>query len=219
MEIIGVSITDLRYLFSVWKQLRAKRPIAAGDLSDSIRRGLQRKDIAIRVHAGAADSNTDKPFSDAIAADDIPDYTILLEPGKELKNKVLREMFNRRVKYGTAADGPFVTSELILVPGSRLGVGFQSLFVIGRLTSIDSAKMFVEFQDIPLKELVVTQCFLVENTRGELRCYEVTSDCAQSHLLALTRRINPNNSMHVGIKMTENERFGEEKRVVDALRH
>lgn len=217
--VIGISITDLRYLFTVWRQLGAKKAISTGDLSASIRRGLRRKDIAIRVHAGTADANTDRPFSIAVAADDIPDYTILLEPGRELKDKLLSETFSREGKYGFAENNAFVTSELIVVSGSKLGVGFQSLFVLGRLNSIDTTREFVEFKDLPLRDLLVTQCFLVENKRGELRCYEVTSHCAQRHLLALTRRINQNNSLHVGIKMTKDDGFGDDRRVFEALHY
>jgi hypothetical protein len=215
----GIAIADIHYLYKVSKELRSKKEISGGDLARTIRVSLEKRDVAIRVHVESADENTDRPFSRAIEEEDIPDYTILLNPSKELRTKNATEMFDPQGQYGHMNNGKsFVTSELVVVPGTSFSVDYRSMFVLGRLRNPSPAGKFLEFRDIPLSDLLITQCFLVENKKGLTKCYEVSPHRAGKNLLFLTQSINAGNSMHVGMRQDANDRFGEESRIFSELK-
>jgi hypothetical protein len=218
-EWIGFAAADLHYVVKVYKELRSKKEVSSGDLVQTIRHALEKRDIAIRVHVENADDNTDKPFSKAIDEDDIPDYTVLLTPSKELKAKIAYEMFSEDGRYGHTRKGAsFITSELILVPGSNLGATYRSMFVLGRMRKpYSTGGVFLDFKDIPLSDLIVTQCFVDETKKGISKCYQVSPHRAYKNLLQLTQAINAKNSIRVGIRDEETDRFGDEHRIWSEL--
>ncbi|MGR3175137.1 MAG: hypothetical protein ACUZ8N_11130 [Candidatus Scalindua sp.] len=219
---IGISLSNFYLAWKIYKEIRGreKRTVSPGDISREIKDSLSKKEVAIRVHLNKAEPHADSSFNVAISAEDIPDYTISIDPNHELKEKLLREYFNDNGEFGyDIKNQPFVTSQLIVVPGKHINVDFQSIFVLGKVRNLDTSKIFPKFQEIPLFDFIINRSFVVLEKRGALKCYECAQLYAQGALWKFCQKLLNVDIYEVGIGLDSNDRIGNQSLVFNYLKH
>lgn len=218
LKAIAALVSDASYMTKIWKSIRRKEEIHAGDIVTSLRSAFSNKDIAIRVHIRDANESIDAPFTKAVEEKDIPDYTILFAPDTLLKIKIKENMFSQAGEYGWFSDErSFGTSELIFQPSEPYKLNFQSLFILGKIPNLDTSTKFSPFQELPLSSFVVTNCFVVEKKHDKQLCYKGSANLAEKLLLQINQLVTNNSTIHCGIGLNHTQKFGNESKMYNLL--
>lgn len=218
---MGINLSDFYLVWKVYQEIhgRKKRTVSPGDISREIKDSLSKKEMAIRVHLNNAEPHADSSFNIAISAEDIPDYTISINPNHKLKEKLLREYFNDNGEFGyDIKNQPFITSQLIIVPGKQINVDFQSIFVLGKVRNLDTSKTFPKFQEMPLFDFIINRSFVILDKRGAVQCYECAQLYAQAALWKFLKKLLKVDIYEVGIGLDSNDCFGNQALVFNYLK-
>lgn len=218
LELIGFSLADVHLAYKFYKKLRSRKIISSADMSRNIEKALNNHDFAIRIHILKGSEAADDSFQKAIDQKDIPDYTILLNPDHNLKQRIKKQMFSSSGAYGKPENSNFFeTSELRIIPGGTFGYSFSSLYIVGQMQNKHDSESYFEFMKLPIEEIHIKNSYIVEHRRDEEITHEISTEKAKQYLLKLTQQINNNNSTHIGVRSTQNDTYGNSTKTFDAL--
>lgn len=163
---MALSVSDLKIAWEIvkelWGWMKKDKEIDEAEVFAEIGAAIQQpQNIAIRILFREPCPKVNSAFKHAIQPADIPDHTIVISTGAELKHAV-RDDFFLQGQYGTNSDGEEVlTSELIMLHTPPWKHDVAGLFVLGRMRRYDCSKEFRRFDELVFSDFSYTQSFLV----------------------------------------------------------
>lgn len=197
IKFFSLTLGDLKILWSIIKELRGvinkEKEIDESEVFAEVSAAIQQpQNVAVRVLIVEPCLKINTAFKSAIEPKDIPDYTIAIAPGMELKQSILDDFYCNK-KYGVNSNGKaFLTSEFAVIPMLLWKRDIAGLFVLGRMRGYDCTDKFKRFDELSFPDFSFSQAFLIRREKDKQTGHAILRyyTCSSTYAIALLKDVN-----------------------------